>query len=224
MFAKGDGNDTLTQTGSGYDRTDKLVLTDIDASEIGLMRSGGRLTISILSTDSVTSTYQYWGESRDGREYGIATIQFKDGSLWDRAAINSHLGQYGTNGNDSLVGTANSERLSGFGGNDTLQGAAGNDVLIGGAGADTLTGGADNDTFIFKAGFGLDTITDFAAGAASDDVIQFGNDVFADFASVLAAATQVGADTVITHGGNTLTLKNVALANLHQDDFQFIAA
>lgn len=26
------------------------------------------------------------------------------------------------------------------------------------------------------------------------------------------------------HGGNVLTLKNVALANLHQDDFQFIAA
>ncbi|WP_322414106.1 calcium-binding protein [Mesorhizobium huakuii] len=225
MFAKGDGNDTLTQTGSGYDRTDKLVLTDIDASEVGFMRSGDRLTISILGTDSVTSTYQYWGESRDGREYGIATIQFADGTIWDRAAINNHLGQYGTTGSDTLVGTASNERLSGFGGADTLQGAAGNDVLIGGAGADTLTGGADNDTFIFKAGFGLDTITDFTAGAASDDIIQFGNDVFADFASVLAAASQVGADTVITHdAGNTLTLKNVALANLHQDDFQFIAA
>ncbi|TIP22635.1 MAG: hypothetical protein E5X67_36435 [Mesorhizobium sp.] len=68
-------------------------------------------------------------------------------------------------------------------------------------------------------------ITDFTAGAGSEDVIEFANDVFADFASMLATATQVGADTVITHdASNVLTLKNVALANLHQDDFQFIAA
>ena len=43
-------------------------------------------------------------------------------------------------------------------------GGAGNDTLDGGAGNDTLAGGAGNDIFRFLAGFGQDTITDFAAG------------------------------------------------------------
>lgn len=226
MFAKGDGKDVLTQTGAGYDRTDKLLLTDIDPSEVGVMRSGDKLTILILGTeDSVTSTYQYWGLTHDNREYGIATIQFADGTVWDRVAINARLGQYGTAGNNSLIGTASDETLSGFGGNDTLDGGAGNDILIGGVGDDTLKGGSGSDTFVFKAGFGLDNITDFTAGAGSQDFIQFDADVFADFASVVASASQVGSDTVITYdANNVLTLKNVALANLHQDDFQFISA
>ncbi|MBZ9757297.1 putative Ig domain-containing protein [Mesorhizobium sp. ESP6-5] len=81
------------------------------------------------------------------------------------------------------------------------------------------------DTFVFGPNFGNQVINDFVAGLGTEDVIEFENDVFADFASVLAAASQVGADTVITHdASNVVTLKNVALANLHQDDFQFIAA
>ncbi|UVK57208.1 hypothetical protein DBIPINDM_006243 [Mesorhizobium sp. AR02] len=81
------------------------------------------------------------------------------------------------------------------------------------------------DTFVFGPNFGAQEINDFVAGPGTEDIIEFENDVFADFASVLAAASQVGTDTVITHdASNVLTLKNVALANLHQDDFQFIAA
>ncbi|MDX8503311.1 hypothetical protein RFM99_33690, partial [Mesorhizobium sp. VK4C] len=124
-----------------------------------------------------------------------------------------------------IVGGAEDDTLNGSGAKEALYGFAGVDVLNGGAGNDIVTGGADSDMFIFQAGFGKDTITDFIAGAGSEDVIDFTTDVFADFASVLAAATQVGADTVITHdASNVVTLKNVALSNLHQDDFQFIAA
>ena len=47
--------------------------------------------------------------------------------------------------------------------NNTIVGGAGNDILSGGAGNDTLTGGLGSDTFKFMAGFGQDTITDFAA-------------------------------------------------------------
>ncbi|MBZ9709298.1 putative Ig domain-containing protein [Mesorhizobium sp. ESP7-2] len=81
------------------------------------------------------------------------------------------------------------------------------------------------DTFVFGPNFGNQVINDFVTGPGTEDVIEFENDVFADFASVLSAATQVGADTVITHdASNVVTLKNVALTSLHQDDFQFIAA
>ncbi|WP_181169184.1 hypothetical protein [Mesorhizobium sp. B2-4-14] len=126
---------------------------------------------------------------------------------------------------EEVIGTQYNDYMAGSIASETFNGGGGADTMIGGIGNDTLTGGIGSDTFIFRAGFGLDTITDFVAGAGSGDVIQFADDVFADFASVLAAATQVGADTVIAHdGSNTLTLKNVAVASLHQDDFQFIAA
>lgn len=127
----------------------------------------------------------------------------------------------------NLSGTGNSlaNTIVGNSGNNLLRGLGGNDRLEGGAGNDRLTGGVGNDTFVFKDGFGVDVITDFAAGAGLGDVIDFASDLFADFASILAAAEQVGAHTVITvDTGDSLTLQNVALSSLSQDDFQIIAA
>ncbi|HEX8665517.1 MAG TPA: calcium-binding protein [Beijerinckiaceae bacterium] len=129
-------------------------------------------------------------------------------------------------GTAAATGTGNTldNRIVGNTGNDTLSGGAGLDTLTGGAGNDSLTGGAGSDTFTFAAGFGKDTVTDFTAGAATDDVIEFKQAVFANLQAVLASATQVGADVLITADpNNTLTLKSVALASLHADDFRFVA-
>jgi hypothetical protein len=47
--------------------------------------------------------------------------------------------------------------------------------------------------------------------------------VFANFAAVQAAISQVGADVVITRdAANTITLSNVSKDQLHQDDFWFV--
>jgi hypothetical protein len=77
---------------------------------------------------------------------------------------------------------------------------------------------------VFAPGFGKDTITDFTVGPDSGphDLIVFDTAIFADFAAVQAAASQVGANTVITHDvNNTITLTNVIMGTLHQDDFSF---
>ncbi len=104
-----------------------------------------------------------------------------------------------------------------------MVGSANDDILTGGRSANVFTGGAGNDVFVFGSDFGKDTITDFVAGAGTDDVIEFDDAVFADLSSVLAAASQVGSDTVIAYdANNTITLKNVAMSNLHQDDFRFV--
>ncbi|MGX1788181.1 calcium-binding protein [Bosea sp. NPDC055332] len=104
-----------------------------------------------------------------------------------------------------------------------MVGGAGDDILTGGRGDNRLTGGSGSDVFVFASGFGKDTITDFVAGSGATDVIQIDDAVFADLSAVLAAATQVGADTVITYDANNMiTLKNVTKANLHADDFQFV--
>ena len=65
-----------------------------------------------------------------------------------------------TRGNDYLEGRdwAN----NGFA--DTIDGLAGDDTIIGGLGDDELTGGDGADLFIFRAGDGDDTITDFTVG------------------------------------------------------------
>ncbi|QUS58996.1 hypothetical protein [Pseudovibrio brasiliensis] len=105
-----------------------------------------------------------------------------------------------------------------------LNGYAGNYTLIGGNGNDTLIGGQGSDIFVFgNAHFGNDTIKDFEAGAGSDDVIHFDSAFFANFETVLAAASTNGSDTVISlDGNNSLILKGIQVSELHTDDFQFI--
>ena len=125
----------------------------------------------------------------------------------------------------AVSGTGNglANVLTGSGGANTLNGAGGNDRLIGGGGNDTLTGGTGLDTFVFADGFGRDTVTDFRTTGASADTIEFSTDVFSSFAQVQAAMAQVGADVVITVDvDNSLTLRNVALANLNAGDFLFV--
>ena len=80
---------------------------------------------------------------------------------------------FGGGGNDILSGGDIGDLLRGQGGNDRLQGDdgmdrlfgdAGRDRLDGGRAPDELTGGAGADIFVFAAGYGTDTITDFAIG------------------------------------------------------------
>lgn len=67
-------------------------------------------------------------------------------------------------GDDSLVGGAGDDSIVASAGNDTLEGGDGNDTLVGGIDQDRLTGGLGNDVFVYAAGDGSDTITDFNAG------------------------------------------------------------
>ena len=125
--------------------------------------------------------------------------------------------------NNTLAGGAGQDSLTGVGGDDFLQGGNGDDTLTGGSGNDTLTGGLNSDTFVFDVGSGLDIITDFKAGAGTDDVIRFSTAVFSSFAAVQAASVQSGTSVVITASpGNTITLQNVTLASLYVDDFRFV--
>jgi Ca2+-binding RTX toxin-like protein len=126
-------------------------------------------------------------------------------------------------GNDIVYGRGGQDELRGGDGDDQLFGGDDDDLLNGGTDDDHLQGDDGNDIFLFRSNFGHDTITDFVAGEGSDDIID--TDVFADFASVLAAATQVGDDTLITaDANNSILLKNIAVGNLHQDDFRFSTA
>lgn len=127
----------------------------------------------------------------------------------------------GDAGNDSLTGNADDNTLSGGAGNDKLAGNDGNDVLTGGAGNDTLTGGNDSDRFVYSAGDGRDTVTDFAPGVDQIDLASFG---FANFSTdVQPHLSQVGTDVVLDlhdggHPNDVITLKNATVGALSAGD------
>ncbi|CZF80831.1 Poly(beta-D-mannuronate) C5 epimerase 2 [Grimontia celer] len=122
---------------------------------------------------------------------------------------------YGEAGDDNLTGDNAEDHLYGGEDNDTLDGGRGDDRLIGGAGDDELTLGKGADTVVFESG--NDTVTDFDL---NNDVIIIKNtsgiDTFAEL-----AIEQVGGNTVITVGSDTLTLNGVDKDDLTADMFTF---
>ena len=113
-----------------------------------------------------------------------------------------------------VVATSSGAAILGASGTNTITGTTGDDVFVGNGG---------QDTFVFASNFGHDVIKDFVAtGTTNHDVLQFSTTVFDSFASVLAHASQVGSDVVISSGSDTLTLKNTAVSSLDNRDFHFV--
>ena len=126
---------------------------------------------------------------------------------------------YGGADNDELYGDADDDELYGESGDDDLYGGGGDDVLDGGGGADILTGGSGADTFVFAAGHGTDTITDFTP--AEVDLIDLrALSGITGFAALTLTADD--ADTLLdlsAHGGGTVRLEDIAAADLAAEDF-----
>ena len=181
-----------------------LTGTDDDDSLSG--RSGDD-TLSGAGGDDVLE-----GEGGDDELYGDAGADDLYGG--DDADL-----LFGGGGDDTLYGDGGDDELYGDAGDDELYGGTGDDELEGGAGTDTLTGGAGADTFVFAAGHGTDTITDFEPDES--DLI----DVSA-LAGITAFAglslSDDDSDTVLDlgpHGGGTVRLQGVSVADLEAGDF-----
>ncbi len=132
---------------------------------------------------------------------------------------------YGGDGDDLLDGGQGDDHLNGGSGDDTLLGGDGDDLLLGSSGSDIVYGGSGNNTLTLGSGdnivvydgAGNDRVTDFST---RDDKIVVPRSL--GFTSLVSLALlQVGADTVLTIGGNTLTLSNVSLDKLTDDHFIF---
>jgi Ca2+-binding RTX toxin-like protein len=140
----------------------------------------------------------------------------------------------GDNGDDILHGGAGNDHLEGGNGNDELTGGNGDDTLIGGnradilnggAGDDSLSGGNGPDTFVFKPGFGNDTIEDFRTIGSQRDKLQFDVSLLADETHLFANSADTTDGVLITaDAGDTLLIKNTTVAALqsHPEDFHFV--
>ena len=123
----------------------------------------------------------------------------------------------GGSGGDTLRGNQANNALQGNGGNDKLFGMMGNDRLDGGTGSDKLTGGVGSDDFVFKKGYGRDTILDFQNNADDIDLRSYN---FSKLSQVLNKADQVGGDVHITlSSSDVLILDNFKLKDLDARDF-----
>ncbi|MGH6708901.1 MAG: Ig-like domain-containing protein, partial [Bradyrhizobium sp.] len=121
----------------------------------------------------------------------------------------------------ALNGGNGQDVLDGSSGHEVLLGGNGSDVLIGGMG-DTLSGGNGPDTFLFRPGFGANTITDFDV---HNDAVQIARSVFQNLADLFAHASNSAAGAVIDDGaGNTIMFTGVTLAELqaHQSNFHLV--
>lgn len=113
---------------------------------------------------------------------------------------------YGSGQNDEIRGNTQSNFFFGGRGDDLLDGRGGADLLVGGKGDDILKGGWGNDRFVFSAGDGFDTITDFGKG--NDKIEIYG---FASAASIV----QSGNDVIVTlDNANKITLLGTTVAKV----------
>jgi Ca2+-binding RTX toxin-like protein len=156
LFAKGDGHDTISNPGTPFDREDTLKLVDILPSEVVLIRSANALTLSVPSTgDSINLPSQFLADTRPGEDYGVSSIVFADGTIWNRDTIRTNAAISGTPGNDSMTLPVTGA---------TVDAGKGDDYL-------TVVG-SGSDTFLFAKGDGHDTIDNPGSGFDREDVLR----------------------------------------------------
>lgn len=216
-FAGTDGDDVIEGTAAdnrltGGDGADTFVFGPDHGTDTITDFTAGTDKIDLSALTGITSAADLtcWQDGSDAVIYtghqGGGMIVLRDVSLSDLSASDFTFYQ------DEYNGTASAE---------TLTGGAGDDTIAGLGGDDTLTGNEGADTFIFAAGHGNDTVTDFTDGEDLIDLTAFtGITQFSDL-----AVTQNGNDVVIDlsgeTGGGSITLQNFLLADLDENDFVF---
>jgi hypothetical protein len=104
---------------------------------------------------------------------------------------------------------------------------AGDDTYVaakGGSLSGTLTLADGNDLIVFEKGGGKLVVTDFVAGAGTDDVIDLSAFAFS-FDQIIAKASQSGPDVILKLGDkDQIVLENVSIDSLSSDDFTFASA
>lgn len=142
-----------------------------------------------------------------------------NGTHWVDADGHKVNSDFGGSNDDIIYAAPEGANLDlGFG-SDTVHGGAGDDIINLGVGDNVQ---ADNsDIAYISSGSGNDTISSFDGYDVIRILRNANGSGFQSGADILAAATQVGSDVVITlGGGNTLTLQGVSLASLSSADFE----
>jgi Ca2+-binding RTX toxin-like protein len=207
VYNNGDGADIIVENDLYQGTADRLNFTGHSFAELKVARS--------LTNDDLVLTFTNNTDKITIAAGSLTTVERGVESFGFTGAVTKTIAELGAL---SIIQKQTT-------GADTIKGYdMWADTFVGGAGNDTLTGLGGNDTFVFAAGFGKDTITDFSAGTGATDVMRLllGTS-FDTFAEVMAAATQVSTNTVITISAlDTITLTGITKTLLVADDFAFV--
>ena len=183
IFGRGYGHDQISEYDVTEGRWDTLQLKGLGAGDVTFNISGANLVVTIKDTGE---TMTILNGLNSNAAYHIQAVEFADGKTMsmdqiradglhgsannDNITIHRSAAVYGEGGSDTINGSAYDDILYGGDGADRLKGNDGDDILDGGTGNDILDGGAGNDSYIFKAGYGQDTISNAGGG---DDTLSF---------------------------------------------------
>ena len=174
----GDGNDNFTG-GEGYDYIEGGNGTDV--------MNGGNGYNEMYGQEG--DDYIYGGNDNDYIDGGVGNDQLYGG--------NGNNTIYGREGDDIIYDGDDASHIYGNEGNDIIHAGGGDDVIDGGIGNDFIQDDHGNDTIVFKAGYGVDTISD----ASGYNTIELsGLDVSS------AQFSRSGNDLTISFGGDALVL------------------
>ena len=199
IWAKGDGNDIISEVGGTSTVVDTLNLLDVNASEARLSRDATNLYVTIGAEQIKVA--DHFGNASTVLEQ----IQFSDGRTWGKTELEAAPLLYlGTTSDDALTGTSQS------------------DAFEGGKGADTLWGGAGGDSYAWAKGDGNDVISDYdslasknvdtlkLADVAREDV-QLSRDPAHLYVTILSAGEKI---QVFDHfGGNGAGLERIEFSS-----------
>ncbi|WP_416190946.1 calcium-binding protein [Neisseria sp. CCUG12390] len=189
VFAKGHGQDVVSDSGYKDEHTDTLRFSGVNHADAVFTRYGNSLVIKAFGGEDSVTVENYFGSS----SYRYYQFAFDDKTVTAADMPSETVAGKGTD-NIRLNGTAGDDVLNGDEGSDTLTGGAGSDTLTGGAGNDSLNGGSSEaDTYVFAKGHGTDTVSDYGSKAEHTDTLRFSG--------------VNHADAVFTRYGNSLVIK-----------------
>ncbi|UQZ90123.1 hypothetical protein C4J81_13305 [Deltaproteobacteria bacterium Smac51] len=198
VFGKGYGHDTVNANDVDSGKRDTVRLVGLTADDVEFITARDtsnanyhNLIIRIKETgETLTIERAIYYSGTNFNSYSIQAIELGDGTVmeWSDFAKSGLAGVAYTDGDDNLTATRLNSTLRGGAGNDKLTGESGDDVLYGdegddslyggygndtldgGSGNDYLEGGAGDDTYLFRAGWGQDTINNSGGG---NDLLKF---------------------------------------------------
>lgn len=140
-----------------------------------------------------------FGEEGVDHIYGGNDNDYIDGGVGDDHLYggNGNNEIYGREGDDNITDGDDASYIEAGEGDDTIHAGGGDDVIDGGTGNDFIQDDHGNDTIIFKAGYGIDTISD---ASGYNTIALSGLDISS------ASFSRSGNDLTISFGGDAIVL------------------
>lgn len=140
-----------------------------------------------------------FGEEGVDHIYGGNDNDYIDGGVGDDYLYggNGNNEIYGREGNDNITDGDDASYIEAGEGDDSIHAGGGDDMIDGGTGNDFIQDDHGNDTIIFKAGYGIDTISD---ASGYNTIALSGLDISS------ASFSRSGNDLTISFGGDAIVL------------------